>query len=299
MNYELGIEVAVNKPVFRSNTIFVIGVSGGKDSTAAVLWFVHESDIFGKYRSEVNFCDIGNDHPWTIEHVAKIGREIHPVTTLYPELNFFDLALKKRRFPSTKARFCTERLKIHPTQDRVVRLLYEGFDVISVSGVRADESDDRANLPEWDYSGTLLCHQWRPLISWSLDEVIAIHKRHQFPLNPLYSMGAKRVGCWPCIMSQKEEIRNIAIRFPERIDEIRRAEEQFERLYGRYSSFFPASTVPERFRTKPFQLDDGSWINIATIDDVVRWSMTGKGARGSYLDDEIREPISCKSGFCE
>jgi hypothetical protein len=30
----------------------------------------------------------------------------------------------------------------------------------------------------------------------------------------------------------------------------------------------------------------------------VRWSMTGKRAKGSYMDDPP-EPITCVSGFCE
>jgi hypothetical protein len=38
---------------------------------------------------------------------------------------------------------------------------------------------------------------------------------------------------------------------------------------------------------------------IATIDDVVKWSLTGHRAQGSYLDEPETEKISCNSGFCE
>jgi 3'-phosphoadenosine 5'-phosphosulfate sulfotransferase (PAPS reductase)/FAD synthetase len=259
---------------------------------------IHESGIdCGKL--DVTFCDTGNEHDWTYAHISMLHEKVHPITVLKPELPFFPLAFKKRRFPSTKARFCTEFLKIYPTEEHIRKLKLRGLEPIAISGVRADESEERRHLPEWDFSGNLFCMQWRPLIRWTLKDVLAIHKRYSVPLNPLYGIGAMRVGCWPCIMSRKSEIRTIALKFPERIDEIRRAEQEFEKAYGRYSSFFPATTVPERFRTKSFQRDDGTWINVASIDDVVRWSMTGARAEGSWEDDPVKEPIGCGSGFCE
>ena len=112
-----------------------------------------------------------------------------------------------------------------------------------------------------------------------------------------------RAGCFPCIMSRKAEIRNIAIRFPERIDHIRNIEQEFFKRYGRYSSFFHAKTVPPRFRSMKYVNKKGKLTMVATIDDVVRWSMSGKRARGRYDDKDLfgntNEPLSCKSGFCE
>lgn len=285
-------------PEVPDNAIFHVGVSGGKDSVAALLWMVRESGIPPE-RIRASFCDIGNDHDWTLEHVSLISRTLHPIETIKPACSFFELATIKRRFPSTKARFCTEVLKIHPTQDHIQKLREFGrVYVVAVSGVRADESIDRETLPEWDYSGTLLCKSWRPLIKWELKDVLAIHSKHGVPMNPLYSIGAQRVGCWPCIMSRKQEIRTIALKFPERIDQIRKAEQQFEIDGGRYSSFFPPNTTPKRFHSRECINRDGETVSFATIDDVVKWSLTGKNAKGSWEDDPP-EPISCKSGFCE
>lgn len=101
-------------------------------------------------------------------------------------------------------------------------------------------------------------------------------------------------------MSRKNEIRAIALNFPERIDEIERAEQRFETEQGRYSSFFPPNAIPKRFRSKPHVCIDGREMNVATIRDVVKWSMSGKRAKGSYLDDkQPSEKITCQSGFCE
>ena len=286
------------RPPETARTLYHVGISGGKDSSAALLWMLHESGVDRK-RIVATFCDTGNEHAWTYGHVEWLSKNVHPIETIRPKRGFFDLADSKRRFPSTKARFCTEFLKIIPSQEHITRLKFYGLEVIAVSGVRADESADRAKLAEWDFSSVLNCPQWRPLIRWTLDDVKAIHARHGVPLNPLYAIGAQRVGCWPCIMSRKSEIRTIAQQFPERIAEIRTAEEAFEKKYGRYSSFFPAKTVPARFRSKPYQLATGETVMVATIDDVVRWSLTGDRARGAWDDSPQAEQIACTSGHCE
>ena len=298
--FDLGECASVKPPAETEKTRYIVGISGGKDSTAVLLWMIHESGI-DRNKIVCTFSDTGNEHEWTYAHVEKVSREIHPVTTLKPERDFYELALHKKRFPSTKARFCTQFLKIEPTEAFMEKMIYDGFSVVSVSGVRANESEDRKRLPEWDYAGYRIAYiQWRPIIRWTIEDVLAIHAKYEFPLNPLYEAGAQRVGCYPCIMSRKAEIRTIALRFPERIDMIRKAERKFEKRYGRFSSFFPRTAVPERFRTKPFTTAAGEQMMVASIDDVVRWSMSGKGAKGQWDDaDQPPEQIGCMSGFCE
>ena len=284
-------------PALPDNTIYHVGVSGGKDSTAVLLWMIHESGI-PREKINATFADTGNEHEWTYKHVEMLSKTVHPIETLKPELGFYDLVRSKGTFPSARRRFCTEALKIWPAQDHI-KYLREAYDeVVAVSGVRADESEDRKHLPEWDYSGNLLTLQWRPLIRWSFTDVIEIHKKYSVPLNPLYAIGAERVGCYPCINSRKHEVRTIALNFPERIKMIEELEDELW-ASGKTPSFFHASKIPERFRTRPFtSKKTGESMMVARIADVVKWSMTGKGAEGSYLDDPP-EPISCSSGFCE
>lgn len=284
-------------PSLPERTIYHIGVSGGKDSAAVLLWMVYESGI-PLEKLDVTFCDTDNEHDLTYAHIQLLSERVFPIQTILPDLGFFDLAWKKQRFPSRMARFCTEHLKIRPTMRHINGLMTAAQKVVSVSGVRGDESDERALLNEWDYSNALLTLQWRPLIKWTIQDVLAIHKKYGIPLNPLYGLGAERVGCYPCINSKKKEIRTIAIHFPDRIDQIRDWEQRFETERGRYSSFFASNTVPPRFRTKEFITKDGVKHMVCTIDDVVKWSMTGHRAKGSYRDDPP-EPISCMSGFCE
>ncbi len=283
------------RPELPPNTIYHVGVSGGKDSGAVLLWMVHKSGI-PKHQINATFCDTGNEHEWTYEQV-RILSKIHPIETLYPDLDFYDLVRKKGVFPSARRRFCTEHLKIRPSQDHI-QYLKEAHDcVVAVSGVRGNESADRATYLEWDFSGHLLTLQWRPLIAWKFEDVLAIHREFNVPMNKLYDLGAERVGCYPCINSRKKEIRTIALNFPDRIDRIRDLENELW-LSGKMTGFFHSAMIPERYRTRPFVTKDGEAMNVARIDDVVEWSMTGKRAKGSYLDD-APEPISCSSGFCE
>lgn len=297
--------------VEKANTLYHVGISGGKDSVAALLYLIFIAKI-DPLKINATFCDTKNEHEWTYAHIKLVSQKVHPIQWLNSE-GFVPLARRKRRFPSTKVRFCTQFLKIFPSRDHIVSLQEKGYDVVAVSGVRADESEERKDLPEWDISGlsgALMATQWRPLIRWTIQQVVDLHAYCNIPMNPLYALGARRVGCFPCIMSRKAEIRMIALRFPERIDEIRAQEQQFEKDFGRYSSFFPSKTVPERFRSKPYVMKNGRTVMVATIDDVVRWSMTGKGARGSYTDQNpvlldqatpesaVKETL-CNSGFCE
>ena len=130
------------------------------------------------------------------------------------------------------------------------------------------------------------------LIRWTIEDVLAIHKRHGIPLNPLYQAGAERVGCWPCLFSKKREIRNIALKFPERIDQIEAEEDKLG------STFFTPKKVPDRFRSKSVVTKDGKTVKVATIRDVVKWSLTGNRTKGSWEDDKT-EDHPCQSGFCE
>jgi len=250
------------------------GISGGKDSTALLLWAVYESG-YPRETIRASFCDTGNEHEFTYAHVRMLSEKVHPIVWLKPERDFYDLAIWKGRFPSTKVRFCTTFLKTYPTIEHLKELRAQDPDreVLAHSGVRADESVERSQLSEREFDTLFACEVYRPLLRWKFEDVLAIHDRYGIPLNPLYSYGASRVGCFPCIMSRKYEVRAIAEHFPERIDMIRQRESEFQNLNG-VSTFFPRRTVPPRFRSKAIKTKSGAIMTVATIDDVVRWSQT-------------------------
>lgn len=280
------------------------GVSGGKDSDALLLWMKYESG-YPEETLRFSFLDTGNEAVETYAHVAMLSKKVHPVTIIKPPLDFYELAEKKGRFPSSQARFCTQELKMKPTKAYLESLMAEGYTVLNHSGVRASESAGRANLderePAWvSYFG---CESYRPLLRWTLQDVWAIHAKYGIPRNPLYDMGCTRVGCLPCVMSRKSEIATIARQFPDRIDRIRECETEAlsNRLGG--STFFPPSMTPVRYRTGAvYQNKAGQGIKLTMIDDVVRWATEGTSAATGTLEfDDLDEPPTCdsRSGLCE
>jgi hypothetical protein len=121
---------------------------------------------------------------------------------------------------------------------------------------------------------------------------MAIHKKHGLPVNPLYEMGASRVGCWPCIFARKAEVRLIANLSPERMDEIRNLEEELT-VTARAKATAKGEELrwPRSFFS--LKAKDGR-VNFP-IDDAVNWSRTAPGGK-QY---ELFAGPSCTSGVCE
>lgn len=122
----------------------------------------------------------------------------------------------------------------------------------------------------------------------------------------------KRVGCFPCIMSRKDELRRIAKLCPEVFDKIRAAEQDTGLLHRNgYSSFFSPNMVPPPQRSKEITTKTGRVMKICTVDDVIRWSTTARGGnqQAMHFDDVVnyeKLPMgetsrSCPSslGMCE
>jgi 3'-phosphoadenosine 5'-phosphosulfate sulfotransferase (PAPS reductase)/FAD synthetase len=287
-------------------TINHLGVSGGKDSTALLLWAVHESG-YPRESIRATFCDTGNEAPQTLEFIAYLSESVHPIETIRPELDFYQLAKTKRRFPTAVARFCTMDLKLSPIRGHIRRLVQEcDGDIVLHSGIRRAESYARSRQVEELVHDTYFdCPVRRPLLGWSIGDVWAIHARYGVHRNPLYDMGMSRVGCYPCVMCRKEDVGRIAMFDPERIAFIRSQEEAVSAVAtGGGAAFFNASRVPTRFRTLPcVSAKTGEIIYLPTIDDVARWGLESPDVyqQDLDLDDIDGSGRSCPSalGVCE
>jgi 3'-phosphoadenosine 5'-phosphosulfate sulfotransferase (PAPS reductase)/FAD synthetase len=214
------------------------------------------------------------------------------LSVLFPTGNpFLDLCLWKGRFPSTRARFCTEELKVKPIIEQVFNPLLEAVDtqdIYSWQGVRADESLARAKLPEQEEADNGVIN-YRPILTWTAADVFDFHRKHGLKWNPLYEQGMGRVGCMPCINCNKTELKEIALRFP---DEIARVIE-WERLVGiagkrGASTFFGPGTAPDT----PMG---------TSIKTALEWAKTSHGGRQYDLVIATDDGKSCSSvyGLCE
>lgn len=313
------------KKLGKMSKIHLIGLSGGKDSTALLGWAIHESG-YPRDSIQCTFCDTENEYEEVYQQIRDLDRyaQAHgcpPVRTLksdrkyrtqFPGISLFlAMCLGHGRFPSAVVRFCTSELKMEPTEKFIKGLQADGHEVISHSGVRAAESFERSTMAEWatDHFG---CPVYRPLLRKTLADIWAMHTRYGLPINPLYKAGWKRVGCRLCIMSNKADIRRTVVKRPWVIALYRKWEAitsayRAGRLdqVGSYSSWFQRDKVPEHQRTLKIRTNSGESMMVCSIDDVARWSTTKYGGReqDTILDEERFDlddaHAPCKSGYCE
>lgn len=219
---------------------------------------------------------------WSREGVPMAKVDL-ALSLLHPTGNpFLDLCLWKTRFPSSKTRFCTDELKLVPMFADVQRPILEcGETLISWQGVRAQESLARSGLPMLQKINPVpyslpasvrrlgegwKAYAYRPLINWKIEDVFAYHDRHGVARNPLYDNGMGRVGCMPCIMCKKDEMRSIAERFPDHIDKI----EQWEAL---------VSSVSKRGNSTFFNVTDDPLLSNGWDEASYDWSLSRTGIR--------------------
>lgn len=67
-----------------------------------------------------------------------------------------------------------------------------------ITGLRAEQSDNRKDMPmvEWDEQRQL--YKYNPLLHWSFDEMIQYINENNVPYNPLHDKGFVSIGCAPC-----------------------------------------------------------------------------------------------------
>lgn len=123
----------------------IVAYSGGKDSQACLIWAVKK---YGAKNVVAVFCDTGWEHPVTYYHIKKtcydLGVELVTVKSQTYD-GMIDLAKKKKRFPSVKARFCTEELK---TKAMIDYVLEQKEHLLIIQGIRALESHNRSLMQQ-------------------------------------------------------------------------------------------------------------------------------------------------------
>lgn len=197
-----------------------------------------------------------------------------------------DLLIWKGHAPSAIRQFCTEHLKLWPIFFFLSRHYPKSeYQWWMHTGLRAEESRKRAKKQPFAWNGFFDCMSVMPLLYESVETVFQILEQYGVPPNPLYALGYHRVGCFPCIYSNKEELSLLPDWAWERLRE-------YESVMGR--TWFPPDTLPQAFRPK-----DG----VTKIDDVKRWSKTSRGGHQYSLWKSL-EPVdapSCMTGFvtCE
>ena len=67
-----------------------------------------------------------------------------------------------------------------------------------ITGLRAEQSDNRQNMPMIEWSEEKQLYKFNPLINWSYDDVINYIEKFNVPYNRLHDKGFISIGCAPC-----------------------------------------------------------------------------------------------------
>lgn len=245
----------------------IVQFSGGKDSQACLIKACKD---YGSENITAIFCDTGWEHEDTYLHVISMVNQLG-VNLIILKNNKVDgmegLCKRMKWFPDSSNRMCTVKLKIEPMIDWI---LSQDDNLIIIQGIRAKESSTRAlfetecsyfkeyftenskrlyrkkDVLEWckTHDASVL----RPIFDWDAQQVIDyILENGQRP-NPLYEIGASRVGCFPCIFARMNEIK-IVSKFPEYVKRVVDLENHINkgREEGSEASFFSKNKIPTRF----------------------------------------------------
>lgn len=74
---------------------------------------------------------------------------------------------------------------------------------IWITGIRAEQSNNRNDMPmlEWDEVNHMI--KFHPLLSWTWGQVKQFVSRNDVPYNPLHDKGFVSIGCAPCTRAIK------------------------------------------------------------------------------------------------
>jgi 3'-phosphoadenosine 5'-phosphosulfate sulfotransferase (PAPS reductase)/FAD synthetase len=211
-----------------------IGVSGGKDSAAlafATTAYLHTLGHKGPrllIHSDLGRVEWRESLPMCQRLADRLGLDLVVVRRHAGDLmdrwlvrwnnnvaRYAQLACVKLILPWSTAsmRFCTSELKTAIICRELVAR-FPGQTILSVSGIRREESPNRAKAPvaapqlklTHATSGTR-GYDWHPILAWSREDVLAYHRLCNFPLHEAYrTYGSTRVSCCFCMLGSQADL---------------------------------------------------------------------------------------------
>jgi 3'-phosphoadenosine 5'-phosphosulfate sulfotransferase (PAPS reductase)/FAD synthetase len=217
--------------------IILINSSAGKDSQA-MLDYVYSLAIAEDVtdRITVVHADLGRAE-WSktkelaAEQAAHYGARFEvvsrpPSQKALPGVSgdLLDHIKERGMFPSSSARYCTSDHKRGQVSKVITQLVTErrtgavrpmlGFrpvKVLSCMGLRAEESPNRAKLPQLkrdarQTNGKRIVDVWLPIQDWSTDQVWERIRQAGTRYHPAYDLGMGRLSCVFCIFAPKQQL---------------------------------------------------------------------------------------------
>lgn len=211
-----------------------IGVSGGKDSAAAAFATVEHLDRIGHagprvlVHSDLGRVEWRDSLPACRRLADALGLELIVVRRKAGDLmdrwlvrwdnnvaRYRDLETVKLILPWSTAsmRFCTSELKTAVICSELTKR-FPGQGIVSVNGIRRDESPNRRKAPISAPQKRLTSAtqrtwgvDWHPIIEWSKADVLAYLAARGHALHEAYTVyGSSRVSCAFCILGSLADL---------------------------------------------------------------------------------------------
>ncbi|MBO0947333.1 phosphoadenosine phosphosulfate reductase domain-containing protein [Fibrella forsythiae] len=219
-------QLALHAPV-------LIGVSGGKDSTAAAVATCRYLDEIGHKGERVLIhADLGSVE-WRQSHTIcqqvadLLGVELVTVRRKKGDMmarwqqRWNDNLIRYARLECVKLilpwstiimRFCTSEMKVAEILKYAAKR-WPNQSVINVTGIRREESDERKNAPVCAINKKLsnpdiglYSYDYKPIVKWERAEVFMYHKLFCLPLHEAYTVhGSTRVSCVFCVLGSQSD----------------------------------------------------------------------------------------------
>lgn len=191
----------LEKPIF-------VSFSGGKDSLVTLNLAL---DALGNV--PVLFNDTGLELPGTREYVEKLSQELGLKLIIADADDAFRSSFKIFGPPARDYRWCCKVIKLAPISRVVNKLFPRG--AISIVGVRRYESSARARSPRvWVNKWLPKLISASPIMDWTALDVWMYIFMKKLKVNPMYSMGFNRLGCWLCPACNVADFIKVENKFP-------------------------------------------------------------------------------------
>lgn len=260
-------------------------MSGGKDSTALACFLLR---TLPRESLRFVFADTRWEAPETYAYLDEIERVLRIRIERVSGEGMRAATLRHATFPSRTVRWCTDELKMRPIKAWLESQDF-GDEFQMAVGIRAEESEARAKMPEREWSAALDCETWRPMLAWSQEDVIREITNAGLTMNPLYLKGYNRVGCFPCVYASKAELARIGEDRPERFAGLQAIEDELAELRAERNREKPGRY--KRERVTMFIERDGSQVNAR---DLLKWAKSSR-----YAEQGAPREGCMRWGFCE
>lgn len=220
--------------LLRRHVPVAIGISGGKDSTVAAVATVDYLNLMGhqgprllihsdlgriEWKDSFRVCDALARYLGV--ELVTIRREAGDMVDRwltrwqrnverYTQLQCVKLILP---WSTASMRFCTSELKT-TLITRYLTNRFGGTQILSVTGIRRQESSKRAQKPVAKANSGLTRRtrgtsgmDWHPVIDWIESDVWGLHHREKLPIHEAYSRyGSSRVSCCNCVLASEADL---------------------------------------------------------------------------------------------